>query len=67
MIFGSSSILVVKSLSLYFQIDNYPFLLALIRKNGHQLSWKNERRKLTTKFDEEPLIFQFHFSYSHKI
>ena len=34
-IFGSSSNLVVNSLSLYFQVNNYPFLLTFIRKYRH--------------------------------
>ena len=32
---GSSSNLVVNSLSLYFQVNNYPFLLTFIRKYRH--------------------------------
>ena len=33
--YGSSSNLVVNSLSLYFQVNNYPFLLTFIRKYRH--------------------------------
>lgn len=32
---GSSSNLVVNSLSLYFQVNNYPFLFTFIRKYRH--------------------------------
>ena len=42
---GSSSNLVINSLSLYFQVTNYPFLLTFIRKYRHWLNELNERRK----------------------